>query len=311
MAPINPTTALEYQDRFRTEEDCEEFLFQWRWPEGFRCPRCGGEEATKLSTRRQYQCRSCRYQVSVTAGTALHRTKLKLRVWFYAIFLVARHKKSVSALQLQADLGLGSYRTAWLLLHKIRACFDESLDFPLSGLVEVDETYVGGTEKGALHGRAAGKKGIVVTGVEVKPKGRLGDARMQVIPDVKARSLMPFIRKNVDPSATVATDGWPGFLKVSEEFAEHQRHVSIGPRNGTFHPVLNAVHLLISNLKTWLIGRFHGVSRKYLPAYTAEFMYRYNRRGSPPDIFGWVMRRLMARDTITLGVLREYADPSA
>ena len=105
--------------------------------------------------------------MSVTAGTALHRTKLPLRVWFWTIFLVARHKKSISALQLMADLLLGSYRTAWLLLHKTRACFDESRDYPLLGLVEVDEAYVGGSEKGVMPGRAASKKGIVVTGVEV------------------------------------------------------------------------------------------------------------------------------------------------
>lgn len=311
MTPPNPATILEFQRRFSREEDCEEFLFHWRWPHGFRCPRCGGEPATRLSTRRQYQCRSCRYQVSVTAGTALHKTKLPLRVWFWAIFLVARHKKSISALQLQADLGIGSYRTAWLLLHKIRACFDESPDFPLRGLVEVDETYVGGKEKGALHGRAAGKKGIVITGVEVKERGRLGDARMQVIPDVKARSLMSFIRKNVHPSATVATDGWDGFNQVAGHFKEHQRHVCVGPRNSPFRPVLNAVHLLISNLKTWLRGRFHGVSRKYLPAYVAEFMYRFNRRRSPPDLFGWVMRRLTSRHALTLDHLRTAADVCA
>ena len=140
-------------------------------------------QATRLSTRRQYQCHDCRHQTSVTAGTALHKTKLPLRVWFWAIFLVARHKKSISALQLMADLGLGSYRTAWLLLHKIRACFDESRDYPLLGLVEVDEAYVGGSEKGVMPGRAASKKGIVITGVEVLPSGRLGSARMKVIPD--------------------------------------------------------------------------------------------------------------------------------
>ena len=131
---------------------------------------------------------------------------------------------------------------------------------------------------------------------------------MQVIPDVKASSLMPFIRKHVESTATVATDGWNAFHQVSEHFEEHLRHVSVGPRNGTFHPVLNAVHLLISNLKTWLRGSFHGVTRKYLPAYVAEFMYRFNRRRSPPDIFGWVMRRLMARDTITLCELKATAD---
>ena len=308
MKATNPTTILDFQRRFDSEEACEEVLFEWRWPDGFRCPKCGGEEATRLATRRLYQCKSCRHQVSITAGTAMHKTKLPLVVWFWAIFLVARHKKSISALQLKADLGLGSYQTAWLLLHKIRACFDESPEFPLRGLVEVDEAYLGGAEKGIRPGRSASKKGIVVTAVEVLPKGRLGSARMKVIPDVKTKSLVPFVEESVDPDATVATDGWPAFNELERIGFRHERHVCRGPRNAPFHPVLNAVHLLISNLKTWLRGRFHGVSRKYLPAYVAEFLYRLNRRRSPPDLFGWVIRRLMSRRALTLHALQATAE---
>jgi transposase-like protein len=308
MKSTNPTTILDFQRRFDTEEACEAVLFRWRWPDGFRCPRCGGEEATRLATRRQYQCKSCRHQVSITAGTAMHKTKLPLLVWFWAIFLVARHKKSISALQLQSDLGLGSYKTAWLLLHKIRACFDESSAFPLLGLVEVDEAYVGGTEKGVRPGRAASKKGIVVTAVEVLPNGRLGSARMKVIPDVKTESLVPFVEESVAPDATVATDGWPAFNELDRIGYRRERHVCKGPRNAAFHPVLNGVHLMISNLKTWLRGQFHGVSRKYLPAYVAEFLYRFNRRRSPPDLFGWVARRLMSRDALTFDALTAVAD---
>ncbi len=311
MKATNPSTLLEFQRRFDSEEACEEYLFDWRWPDGFCCPRCQGHQATRLSTRRQYQCRSCRYQVSVTAGTALHRTKLPLQVWFWAMFLVGRHKKSISALQLQADLGLGSYRTAWLLLHKIRACFDESPAFPLEGRVEVDEAYVGGTEKGALPGRSASKKAIVVTAVEVLDNRKMGSARMRSIPDVTSKSLVPFIQQTVDISAVVETDGWRAYEQIARRGYQHEQHVSIGPRGGTFRLVLPAVHLLISNLKTWLRGRFHGVSRKYLPAYLAEFMYRFNRRREPPDLFGWVARRLMSRTSLTLSSLVATADVCA
>lgn len=308
MRESNPANILEFQRRFDSEEACEAVLFRWRWPDGFRCPRCGGKEATRLSTRCLYQCRSCRHQVSVTAGTAMHKSKLPLRVWFWAIFLVARHKKGISALQLRADLGLGSYQTAWLLLHKIRACFGESPAFPLLGLVEVDEAYVGGTEKGVWPGRSASSKGIVVTAVEVRAAGRLGSARMKVIPDVRRESLVPFVEESVDPRATVATDGWAAFNELDRLGYHRERHVSKGPRNAPFRPVLNGVHLLISNLKTWLRGQFHGVSRKYLPAYVAEFLYRFNRRRSPPDLFGWVIRRLMSRPAATLDALKATAD---
>jgi len=169
---------------------------------------------------------------------------------------------------------------------------------------------VGGTEKGIRPGRSASKKGIVVTAVEVLPKGRLGSARMKVIPDVKTRSLVPFVEESVDPEATVATDGWPAFNELGRIGYHHERHVCKGPQGSPFHPVLHAVHLLISNLKTWLRGRFHGVSRKYLPAYVAEFLYRLNRRRSPPDLFGWVIRRLMSRDALTLDTLQAAAEPS-
>ena len=170
---------------------------------------------------------------------------------------------------------------------------------------------VGGSEKGVLPGRSASKKAIVVTAVEVLEDGKLGSARMKSIPDVTSKSLVPFIQQTVDTSSVVATDGWRAFERIARDGYQHEQHVSIGPRGGTFRPVLPAVHLLISNLKTWLRGRFHGVSRKYLPAYLAEFVYRFNRRRAPPNLFGWVARRLMTRETLTLSALKGTADVCA
>jgi len=138
MRPDVPATLFEFQQQFATEEDCEAYLASWRWPKGFECPKCSYRGAWRIARRRLYQCKSCRHQTSVTAGTALHRSKLPLRIWFWAVFLVGRHKKGMSALQLQQDLGIGSYRTAWALMHKIRACFTENEAFPLKGFVEVD-----------------------------------------------------------------------------------------------------------------------------------------------------------------------------
>ena len=300
-----PTSLLDFQSRFATEEACEDYFFAWRWPEGFHCPRCFGSEATRLLTRRQYQCRQCRYQVSITAGTALHDSQLSLRIWLWAIFLVARHKKGVSALQLQSDLGLGSYRTAWLLLHKIRACFDECSEFPLRGLVHIDETLVGGPEEGARPGRGAGKKGIVVAAVEVLEDGHMGSARMRVIPNVRAESLTPFVCDTVDKDLSIiATDGWPPYNETERVGYTRERHVARGPRDGIFKPVLRQVHILFTNLKRFLVGRLHGVNLKYLPRHVAEFIYRFNRRGSLPDLLGWVCRRLVERPAVTLATLK-------
>lgn len=303
MQPKSLSSVLEFQRRFGTEEACERYLFAWRWPRGFKCPRCRGSKAVRLRARALYQCSTCHHQTSVTAGTALHKSKLPLRVWFYAVFLVGRHKKGISALQLQSDLGLGSYRTAWLLLHKIRACFGESDAFPLRGFVEVDESYVGGVERGASKGRSAGRKTIVVAAVEVR-SNHLGSLRLRAIQDVKTDSLVPFVERHVERGATVATDGWAAYNALERRGYARQVHVVYPFRNAPARPVLRGVHLVFSNLKAWIRGCFHHISSKYAPAYLNEFSYRFNRRRSPPDLFGWVTRRLLTRPPRTLRGIR-------
>lgn len=309
MSQKTPKTLLEFQERFATEEACEGYLAEWRWPEGFRCPRCGGAEACRLSRRRLYQCCGCRHQTSITAGTAMHRSKLPLRTWFWAIFLVGRHKKGISALQFKSDLGLGSYRTAWLLLHKIRACFGESADYPLKGTVEVDETLIGARMKGDPPGKDPGHKAIVAAAVEVK-KGGMGSLRMAHVPDYTGSSLAGFVRRWVSPSSHLVTDGWRAYDQLEKDGYSREKVISSHQPRGASHRVgMHSIHVVFSNLKTWLAGRFHGVRPKYLYAYLAEFTYRFNRRRSPPQLLGWVSRRLMARPPCTLAQL--VAEPSA
>ena len=160
-----PSTLIEFQDRFPDEESCWQYLRRVRWPHGFRCPRCQGRESSFIRTRRLEQCRRCRYQASVTAGTVFHKTRVGLRVWLLGIFFVARHKKGISALQFQRDTGLGSYQTAWTLLHKLRSSLGRRTGELLSGLVEADEAYVGGPRRG-IQGRGAPNKSIVALAVE-------------------------------------------------------------------------------------------------------------------------------------------------
>lgn len=306
MKNDSPKTLREFLARFSTEEACEDYLARWRWPRGFVCPHCESRGAWRIARRRLYQCRSCRAQVSVTAGTAMHRSKLPLTTWFWAMFLVGRHKKGISALQLQADLGLGSYESAWLLLHKIRACFSESTDYPLKGVVEVDETLIGARAKGDPPGKDPGHKSIVVAAVEVRRQGGLGSLRLQQVPDYSSQSLAGFVVDNVESGSHLNTDGWSGYDVLEHEGYTRRETISSLQRGGKFHRLgLKAVHLVFSNLKTWLRGRFHGVSKRYLPAYLAEFSYRFNRRRSPPDLFGWVVRRLMHAEPRTLGVIQQ------
>jgi transposase-like protein len=196
-----PKTLQEFQAAFLDEEACWKALREARWPHGFVCPRCGSEASSWISTRRLEQCRRCRYQCSVTAGTVFHRTRLSLLTWFWAIFFIARHKKGISALQLQRDTGIGSYESAWTMLPKLRSALRHRPEDRLAGLVEVDETYVGGPERGRRGGREVSNKSIVSVAVEQR-RQHAGRARLAVLQGVSIESdLGPFIQDAVDARA--------------------------------------------------------------------------------------------------------------
>ena len=201
-----PTTLIEFQDRFPDEESCWRYLKAARWPEGFRCPHCGHRQHSYLESRRLFQCASCRVQTSVTAQTILHRTRTSLRRWFLAIFFFARHKQSISALQLQRDLGLGSYETAWTMLHKLRSALGRRPEQLLSGPIEADETFVGGPRSGGKTGRGAPNKTMVLILVERRPHSA-GGAVLQVVPSGSWASLGPPLLGAIEGrNATVWTD---------------------------------------------------------------------------------------------------------
>jgi hypothetical protein len=287
-----PKTVLEFQACFPDEQSCWEALRRLRWPDGFRCPRCGETKGYWIASRRLDQCRRCHYQASVTAGTIFHRTRMPLRVWFWAIFFVARHKQGISALQLQRDTGLGSYQSAWTLLHKVRSALWHRAEHRLEGLVEVDETYVGATrERGLRGGREVGHKTIVAAAVEQRGEGP-GAARMAVLEGVTFEDdLGPFVRGVIDAErATVRTDGFASYLPLSRVGVRHDRRVQ-GSDRARSTEVLPWVHILFTNLKAWIRGTFHGVSKKHMPRYLDEFVYRFNRRWRDDELFGFVLAR--------------------
>lgn len=293
-----PKTLLEFQARFPNEDACWRALRKARWPAGFACPRCQSQESSWIASRRLAQCSRCRYQASVTAGTILHRTRVPLRVWLLGMFFVARHKQGISALQFQRDSGLGSYQTAWTLLHKIRSALTPRSDARLRGLVEVDETYVGATrEQGLRGGREVGHKTIVVCAVEQR-LGRAGSLRLQVMNQLTfERDLGPFVRNTVDAQeATLRTDGFYGYLPLARAGLRHDRRIQGHRRHAS--EVLPWVHLVFTNLKAWLRGTFHGVSRKHMQSYLDEFAYRFNRRGRDESLFGFVLRRTTAGEPL-------------
>jgi len=285
-----PKTVLEFENQFPDEDACWEALREVRWPEGFVCPRCGHGASSFVSTRRLEQCCRCRYQCSVTAGTVFHRTKVPLRTWFWAIFFVARHKQGISALQLQKDLGLGSYETAWTMLHKLRSGLAPRPERRLQGLVEADDTYVGGHEPGRSGGRQAGTKTIVAAAVEQR-RHTAGKLRLSVLKGLQfQRDLGPFLLGVIDGSkTTLRTDGYATYRSFEKVGIRHDRHIQGDPARAG--KILPCCHIVFGNLKNWLRGTFHGVSGKHLQRYLQEFVYRFDRRWREEEMFGFALHR--------------------
>lgn len=280
--PDFPRSIVEFQQRFPDERACLEYLAESRWPSGYRCPACGGDRAWLLERRHLWQCAACGRQTSVTAGTVLHRTRTPLVLWFWAAYLVATHTPGMSALQLQRQLGISRYETAWLLLHKLRRAMVAQEREPLKYEVEVDESYLGGRDAGRRGGRQqSDKKALIVAAVEVRGEGS-GRLRLGQVTDPSSASLSAFVKETAAPGALVHTDGWAGYAGLAAAGFEHR------PRNQRLagdEQVLPRAHRAISNLKTWLRGTHRGVSQKHLQIYLDEFVFRFNRRETPMAAF--------------------------
>ena len=279
-----PKTAFEFESRFSTEESCAEFLTGLRWPDGFVCPRCGSKVHWKLLCRRLIECAECGHQSSLTAGTLFHGSRKPLKQWFRAMFLMVTQKLGLSAKNFQRHMGLSSYQTAWLWLHKLRRAMVRPDRPKLEGTVEVDEAYVGGVEEGS-HGRGSSNP-LVAVAVEIiddpeerkSKKAKLGRVRLEVIEDGTEVSLTSFVAQNVSPGATIHTDGSTSYNELDEIGFEHERHV-IGKNRKRAVQLLPGVHRIISLVKRWLLGTHQGaVSVKHLPWYLQEYTFRFNRR---------------------------------
>jgi transposase-like protein len=235
-----------------------------------------------------WQCAGCRHQISLTAGTVLHRTKIPLTQWFWAAYLMTTDKRGVSALLLQRHLGLSCYETAWMLLHKLRRAMVSVTREPLYGEVEIDDTWIGGEQAGLrgsrqLKGRRAA---LVLVAVERRGRGS-GRVRMRVIPDFKGNTIIAFLHENVSPGSTIYTDGLKSFSGLTEAGFKHIARTQ-PLRSALRKGAQSAVPLAdraIGNLQQWLIGTYHGVSKPQLQVYLDEFVFRHNRRKTPAAAF--------------------------
>lgn len=303
--PKPPQNVIDFARRFPDEASCARYLFELRYPEGYACSKCGSKKAWPVAEKPGMMICENNHKVSVTAGTAMHRTKIPLTVWFHAAWLVATMKPGISAVQFQRQLGMSRLETAWMLLHKLRdSLFAPDRDKLTSTCtdpthtdhwIEVDEVYVGGKEEGeGRRGRGAQTKALVVVAVEVHQwdaeadtkrrsrKGiqafqtKAGRARMKVIPDAKGVTLDAFIRDNIVEGSAISTDAHLGYRK-SEQL--YPRRITVAKASSDPLPTLGRV---TTNLKRWLIGTHKGaVQSQHLQSYLNEYVFRFNRRDIP------------------------------
>jgi transposase-like protein len=302
--PTFPKTLKEFREQFASESACLAYLWESRWPEGFRCSRCGSEKSWLIETRRVRQCQGCSYQGSATAGTLLHRSRFALREWFWTAYLVATHTPGLSATQLARQMGCG-YKTAWFLLHRLRRAMVNEIRSRLNGRVEADEVIIGGPVRGKKgRGVTAAEHSTLVFGaVEViaytdKHGGymeKAGRLRLVVAPRADADSIRRFLEKNVEPGTEIATDQWKGYSTTALAGYRHDLH----------HPETHALHIhrAFGNLKTWLNGTHHGVDPKYLQSYLDEFVFRFNRRKTPMAAFQTLLGLATQKNHVPLSQL--------
>ncbi len=265
-----PKNLVEFESWFSTEHACRDYLYTLRWPNGFCCPRCANLKAWPIGAI-LFECAGCNYQLSVTAGTIFQDSHKPLMVWFRAIWWVTGQKNGASALGLKRMLGFGSYRTAWTWLHKLRRAMVRPGRNKLSGIVEVDETFIGGAKPGK-RGRGAAGKALVGIAVEDKGDKGIGRIRLGILKDASGDSLMTFVQNRVVGGSRIRTDEWGGYNRlVSDGYI----HVSVKKNE------LKLAHLVASLLKRWLLGTHQGaVSPEHLAYYLDEYTFSFNRRTS-------------------------------
>jgi transposase-like protein len=278
-------------ERYGTEEKCRDLLEHLRWPEGVECPRCGGKTISRIHKRNQFDCDSCRYQFSVKAGTVFHDSHLPLWKWFLATYLVVESKKGISGKQLQRTLGV-SYKTAWYLGHRIRSAMEEGSPVPLRGTVEIDETWIGGKTKDRGQGAWANKS-LVMGAVE-----RGGQVRLRVEKRLDRNSRTDFIEDTVhDDTEAIYTDSAPAWGDLSDDNTQHKtvHHRSEEWVRAQVHT--NTVEGVWSLLKRSVVGTYHQLSAKHLPAYLDEISFRFNNRDNP-YLFRDTLLRLIEGETL-------------
>jgi len=291
-----PKNQLEFESMFSTEEQCLDYLKGLRFPTGYFCRKCNHDEYWN-NKRGLLICKHCRDELSITAGTIFHRSKLPLVVIFRALWWMVAQKNGVSAIGLQRVMGIGSYRTAWTWLHKFRRLMVFPGRDKLTGKVEVDETFVGGKKSGK-RGRGAEGKSLVVIAVELLEKGS-GRVRLSLVPDASKKALEKFVTNNIETGSHIITDGWKGYSGLPKKGYQHEVDGMTKFLDG--EEILPNVHRIASLLKRWLLGTHQNyIGDPYLSYYLDEYTFRFNRRKSKSR--GLLFQRLIEQGALHVPV---------
>ena len=290
------TNLIELMEKFNSEDRCREYVEALRWPSGVCCTRCGSVSVSKVIKRHQYDCNDCRYQFSAMAGTVFHDSHLPLTKWFLAVYLMCEAKKGVSANQIKRTLDI-SYKTAWYLCHRIREAMKTDTSKKLKGIVEADETFVGGRYD-RRRKRASYEKPCVVGVIQ-----RGGEVRAKKIPSRGARAIAAFVKESVKPGSKLMTDEYAGYKKVGQLY-DHRTVVHSKFEFAKGLTNTNSIENFWSLFKRGVVGSFHKVSEKHLDRYLDEFTYRFNGRDDD-ELFQNTMRNLVTGKALPFEKLTE------
>lgn len=301
---------IVFQKTFFSDEVCEQHLVEQRWKSGFICPQCGHNEAWYLKNRKLFDCKNCRFQTSLTAGTIFHGTRISLVKWYWLLYHMAMDKVGVSIAEMQRILEIGQYKTAWLMAHKVRkAMADRDAGYSLAGLIEMDESFF--VPKGSKRGRGSERKSIVLCAVSLyrnnKGEEKPGFAHMQVVDNASANTVGDFLdrlgcgvitNKGKHLLETIRSDGWRSYGKAAKN--KDLQHLKVVFRDpGSAGKLLPWVHRVISNVKAVIRVSHRGVSEKHLQAYLSEICYRFNRRFWEKELFDRLVQACLLTETLT------------
>lgn len=304
MAEQQALNWLEFQNKFPTEEACRSHLYKIRWPDGFRCSVCNHDRAYEIMNRHLFECAECGYQASVTAGTVMHKTRISLKIWFWAIYLIANDKRGISATQLSQQFGI-SYPTAWLMMHKIRkAMHDRDAKYTLAGIVEMDDTFIGVPTEDGKRGRGT-EKTKVVASLSLTKSGHPLYLKMKVVDNLKSSTLADFAKQSIAPGTEISTDLYRSYNQLEGEGYLHLPK-QFDHKDNPDH--LKWLHTIISNAKAFIGGTYHGLGSKHLQSYLDEYCYRFNRRKFKGQLFNRLLSACVSTCTVTYDEL--VAEPA-